>query len=486
MNILEKSVGFIDKHNLWTDDQKRQAKEILQKVEREHIHSIRIGWGDIHGIIRGKTISVEELKYTFRDGRDFQGCFGILDTTNHPCVAPFSDKAEAGIPELIGIPDTILVPDPSTFRIVPWAEGTASILSDLYFLNGKEAPFNTRGILRRQLAKAAAAGYATTMIGVELEFGIFKLLDPKLEPIRSGWPAQEPSVNLSCHGFQYLAEVTNDLVGDILHPLKANLEAYGLPLLTMEIEFGPSQYEVNLRPLPAMEAADAVLALRSAIKQVCRRKGYHASFMARTNLPNVFVSGWHLHQSLWTADEKSVFLNTSGPDPLSKVGMNYLGGILQHAPGTALLSTPTINGYKRQMPDSFAPTRACWDVENRGVMVRLLGGPGDPLSHIENRVGEPAANPYLYMAANLIAGLDGIKNKIDPGGRSLGGYAAMDRPPLPTNIIQAIAGLKEDAVVRQELGETFANLLIKMKEFEVNRFMTSVTDWEMREYFDTY
>ena len=483
--IISRSIGFIEKHNLWSDDQKRQADEVLKRVEKERVKSIRIGWGDMHGIIRGKTVSVEELGYAFKNGRDFQGAFGLLDTTNHPFVPAFAAEDQIGIPEMVGLPDMVLVPDPSTFRIVPWAEGTASILSDAYLLTGKPAPFDTRRILGDQLAKAAGDGY-NMYIGIELEFEIFKLLDAKLDPLLSGWPPQEPAVSLSCHGYNYLAEVTNDQLSDVLHPLKANLEAYGLPILTMEIEFGPSQFEVNLRPMPAMEAADAVLALRSAIKQVCRRHGYHATFMALTNLPNCFVSGWHLHQSLWTEDEKSVFINTEGPSVLSKVGMNYLGGILQHAPGTSLLSTPTINGYKRYKPDSFAPTRACWGVENRGVMCRVIGAPGDPLSHIENRAGEPGANPYLYFAAQLIAGRDGIKNNTDPGAPSIGGYAAEDRPKLPTTIMEAINGFKNDAFVRRELGDTFANLFLKSKEYEVMRFMTSVTDWEMREYFDVY
>lgn len=484
MNILEKSVGFIEKHGCWSEAQKKQAIEVLAKVEKEKIKSIRIGWGDVHGIIRGKTVSVEELKNCFRDGRDFQGCFGLLDPTNHPIYPPFSSKDEVGIPELIGLPDMVLVPDPSTFRVVPWVDGTASILSDAYFLNGKPAPFCTRRILREQIGKLAKDGYSM-MIGLELEFGIFKMLDPKLEAINSGWPPQAPSVNLSCHGYQYLSEVTADRLHDVLNELKTNLEAYGMPLLTMEIEFGPSQFEINLRPMPALEAADAVLAIRSCIKQICWRQGYHATFMARTNLPNCFVSGWHLHQSLWTiGDEKSAFLS---PDSLlSKLGMNFVGGIVEHAPGTSLLSTPTINGYKRYMPDSFAPTRACWGYENRGVMVRVLGGAGNPLSHIENRAAEPSANPYLYIAAQIIAGRDGVKKNIDPGKPTIGGYAAEDKPKLPMNIFEAIEGFKKDDVVKKELGETFANLLVKMKEFEVNRFMTSVTDWEMQEYFDMY
>ena len=153
---------------------------------------------------------------------------------------------------------------------------------------------------------------------------------------------------------------------------------------------------------------------RSAAKQVAQRHGYHATFMCRPRLANVMSSGWHLHQSL--KDRKThanAFMD--GREPLSAVGMHYMAGLLDHARGAAAFSTPTLNGYKRYRPFSLAPDRAIWGRDNRGVMVRVLGGPGDPATHLENRVGEPAANPYLYMASQIVSGLDGLDRKLDPG-----------------------------------------------------------------------
>ena len=184
--------------------------------------------------------------------------------------------------------------------------------------------------------------------------------------------------------------------------------ALGLPLRSLEVEFGPSQCEFTFGPLPGLEPADAMVLFRSAVKQVCRRHGYHATFMCRPKLPNVFPSGWHLHQSLRRARKgANAFMAKDDGEVLCAFGLHYLGGLLAHARASAAFTTPTINGYKRYRPFSLAPDRAIWGRENRGVMLRVLGGPDDA-TRIENRVGEPAANPYLYMASQILSGLDGI------------------------------------------------------------------------------
>ena len=156
---------------------------------------------------------------------------------------------------------------------------------------------------------------------------------------------------------------------------------------------------------------------RSAMKQVARRHGYLVSFMCRPRLPNTFASGWHLHQSL--LDRKSgrnLFVSSDKNELLSPLGRHYLAGLLAHARAAAAFTTPTINGYKRYHGiNSMAPIQAIWAKDNRGVMIRVLGEPGDPSTHLENRVGEPLANPYLYMASQIHAGLDGIARKLTPG-----------------------------------------------------------------------
>jgi glutamine synthetase len=226
---------------------------------------------------------------------------------------------------------------------------------------------------------------------------------------------------------------------------------------------------------------------RSAVKQVCRRHGYHATFMCRPRIPNVMSSGWHLHQSLRRrADGANAFAASEAGAWLSDTGRRFLGGLLAHARGGAALSTPTINGYRRYRPYSLAPDRAIWGRENRGAMVRVVsGGPGDPGTRLENRAGEPAANPYLYFASQIFAGLDGLERKLDPGPSADTPYEA-EAPPLPRSLGEALEALRADACLRDGLGSRFVDYFCRIKEAELARFQLEVTEWEHREYFEMF
>jgi glutamine synthetase len=477
------AVGFIEKHGLWTSDQHRQAEALLQRIEKEQIRNVRIGWGDQHGIVRGKTVTASEFASCLRSGKDFQLVTAIFDTTNHPIVPPFGAENHLNIPEMIGLPDGVLVPDPATFQILPWVEATGWILSDAYFRNGKPCPISTRQVLREQLAKLAGEGYQMT-VGLEFEFYVYKMLNPRLGAEDSGYPPAAPDVANIAHGYQYLTETRGDEVEPLYKLLQDNLVPLGLPLASLEDEWGPGQCELTFSPMPAMQAADASLLFRTAVKQICRRNGYHASFMAVPKIAHSFPSGWHMHQSL-TRDGGNMFMATAEPGPLSDVGMHYLGGLLAHARGTSLLTTPTINGYKRQRPDGFAPFKAAWALENRGAMLRVIGGPGDDASRIENRIGEPTANPYLYIASQIIAGRAGMNDKTDPGAPVTAAYLS-ERAVLPGSIMEALDAFRDDTVLRGELGESFHHYFHALKQFEINRFLSAVTDWEHQEYFEMF
>jgi glutamine synthetase len=172
-----------------------------------------------------------------------------------------------------------------------------------------------------------------------------------------------------------------------------------------------------------------------------------------------------------------------------------VGGLLQHAAAQCVFSTPTINGYKRFRPDSFAPDKITWALENRAAYIRVCSnGPGDEAAHIENRAGEPCANPYLYMTSQLIAGLDGIHNKIDPGPLDEQPYAG-DKPLLPRSLMQAMDELRASALFREALGNSFIDFLSMVKQSEIDAYLasvtgqdhlTNVTDWEHREYFELF
>jgi glutamine synthetase len=221
---------------------------------------------------------------------------------------------------------------------------------------------------------------------------------------------------------------------------------------------------------------------RGAVKQIARRHGYHATFMCRPKLPNVMSSGWHLHQSL-SRDGKNAFVAEA--EDLSPIGKSWLAGLLAHARGACALSTPTINGYKRYRPYTLAPDRVVWGKENRGALVRVIGGPGNPGTRIENRIGEPAANPYLYLASQIYSGLDGMTRKL-PLPPSADTPYETKAEPLPRTLGEALECLRQDELLRKAFGETFIDYYCRIKEAEIARFNSEVSEWEHREYFDLF
>jgi glutamine synthetase len=346
-------------------------------------------------------------------------------------------------------------------------------------------PFATRHLYKSVLDRLAQRGYKF-VAGLEVEFHIFRLDDPKMSPEHAGQPGQPPSVSLLSQGYQYLTEQRYDQMEPALEVIRRDVLALGLPLRSVEVEFGPSQCEFTFQPVKGLEAADNMVLFRSAVKQIARRHGYHATFMSRPKLPNVFASGWHLHQSLVAgASGENAFVAKEKSEVLSAFGRAYLAGLLEHARASAVFATPTINGYKRYRSYSLAPDRAIWGRDNRGVMIRVLGGAGDSATRLENRIGEPAANPYLYMASQNLSGLDGVDRKLDPGPSADTPYetrAAL----LPKSLREAVSALNDDAFFRQALGAEFVDYYVHIKNAEIERFEAEVSDWEHREYFEIF
>ena len=300
MDINELSVGkvgFVGEHHLHSDDQHRASERVAEQVRDAGLRQVRVSWGDQHGLVRGKSVMAEDFVRALRNGMDFQSATLIMDTTNNIFVPLFTEGGGFGLPEMTGYPDVVLVPDPLTFRVLPWAPDTGWVLSDMYFANGEPVPFSTRHIMRQALEDLRSEGY-DYLAGLEVEFYITKLEDPMLAPAQAGWPPDPPQVSTIAHGFQYLTESRNDEIDGILQLLLKTLEGVGLPLRSMEDEWGPGQCEFTFDPRVGLEAADNMLLFRTAVKQVCRRNGFHATFMTRPALPNFFSSGWHLHQSV--------------------------------------------------------------------------------------------------------------------------------------------------------------------------------------------
>jgi len=489
------SVSFVERHGLWTEGQARQAKAVGQAIKKNKLELVRFSFADQHGVLRGKTIMAADAPVMMQSGVTMTTTLLAKDTSHKTVYPVFTAGGGFAMAEMQGGGDFVMVADPATFQVLPWslnngAPNTGWLLCDIYFTNGKPVPFSTRQILRDALARLETEGF-DFLAGLEVEFHLFKLENPRLTPEDATWPPQAPEVSLLNQGYQYLTESRFDQIDAALEPIWRGVAALGMPLRSLEVELGPSQCEFTFRPQIGMAAADTMILFRAAAKQIARRNGYLASFMCRPGLPNLFSSGWHLHQSLIERKRRLNAFAGDVRDGLSAIGLNYLGGLLTHAQAAAAFATPTVNGYKRYRPYMLAPDRAIWARDNRGVMVRVFGQPGDPATHLENRVGEPTANPYLYLASQIYAGLDGIAQRRDPGPSADTPYEAK-APPLPKNLGEAIAALKASAVFRKNFGAAFVEYYAHIKEAEFARFkaesaeQADVTIWEQNEYFDLF
>ena len=478
-------MGFIEKFGLWTEEQQDAARAVLSRVRDEDLHSLRLSFVDQHGLLRGKTIAASGLPAAFEDGIRCVSTLLSKDTSGATVFAAFNADGGLGVAEMAGAADVVMVPDPTTFHVIPWADGTARVLCDLRFQNGEQVPFCSRGVFRTALDRAAAAGFAYRT-GLEIEFHLYRRAGhlPNADGIgRCVHPTPVEPIN---QGNQLLAEDLGDEVEPATRRIREVLDRMGIELRTIEIEYGANQLEVTLDPAVGLDSADAMVLLRSTIKQVARRSGYHATFMCRPQVPDSKSSGWHLHQGLLDgATGRNVFTPGDGEEPISALGRHFLAGQLAHASGACVFANPTINGYKRFQPYSMAPDRIAWARDNRGAMIRLVGSAADGNTHLENRVGESAANPYLYMASQLHSGLEGIDAAL-PVGPSADDPYTTEAGRLPASLGEAVGALEADVELTHAMGARFVSYYTALKRAEIARFERTVTDWEQREYFDLF
>jgi len=484
--------SFVGIHDLWSEEQAKVAEEVGKEITSRNLELVRFSFADQHGVLRGKTVAAGEAAKLMCNGVAMTSTLLAKDTSHRTVFPVFTPGGGFGMPEMEGAGDFLMIADPTTFRVLPWAPNTGWLLCDIYFPSGKPVPFSTRQIYRNALSRLADSGY-DFLAGLEVEFHLFKLENPKLAPADCTWPGEPPEVSFLHQGFQLLTEARSDQIEPVLEPFWRTITALGLPFRSLEVELGPSQCEFTFRPVAGLQAADMMVLFRSAMKQVARRQGLHCTFMCRPGLPNIFSSGWHLHQSL--LDRKTnanAFMSGDGAHVLSFLGQSYLAGLLANARAAAAFTTPTLNGYKRYRAYALAPDRVIWGQDNRGVMVRVLGGPGNPTTHLENRVGEPAANPYLYMAAQIVTGLDGVTRRLDPGPSADAPYE-IEAEPMPKSLGEALDALRASTCFRQALGDSFVDYYLRIKDAEIARYRAEekadtldVTRWEQKEYFDLF
>ena len=474
--------GFADRFAIYNDDQRRKIAEIIGRVETENIRSVRIGFADQHGVMRGKSFAASQIGALFASGMTAPSSL-LLKDLSHRTVLPVWQNESTGLAGLAGLGDIILMPDPDRFFTLDWLADTAWIQADIHHTDGTASPLDTRAIARRAVSRLEDAGYIFNA-GLEIEAHVYRLAGGELSAGDIGQPGSPPDVAPLNRGYQLLTEHYADGLEPVADIIRRCADGLGIPLRSIEVEFGPSQIEFTCGVRSGTGAADDMVLLRSALRQMLARHGYHISFMCRPGIEGSFASGWHLHQSLSDRAGKNMFVPADGQTP-SPAAAAWVAGLLHHAPAMTLFAVPTITGYKRFQAHSLAPERVSWSHDGRGALIRALWGTEDAASRIENRGGEPAANPYLYLASQIFAGHDGLASGLALPAMATDAYD-VELPKLPQSLAAAIDLTDSNSFARDAFGDLFIDVYGALKRAEIARHDAHVNDWEHREYFAAF
>jgi glutamine synthetase len=481
------------------DAAREQALQQTSRViDAAGLELVRFGWCDLHGVLRGKTLVASAAARALREGVGMVSTLMLKDTSDRTAFKVFEPGGTSDLPGFGFANNLLLLADPASFKQLPWTPATGWVRAQPWFQDGQAVELDTRRVLQRALAKLDEAGFAMKC-GLEVEFHIYRIdnTQAQLDPMQAAWPGPPPAVSLVHPGYNLLTEAWYDLAEEPMRIVQHTAQALGLPLLSLEVELGPSQVEAVFDVSDALTAADNMVLFRNAVKMALRRAGYHATFMCRPPFPNIMSSGWHLHQSLvdkrtgrnaFRREEPAAGTTVAQASyTLSDTGEHYLAGLLEHARGMAVFCTPTANGYGRFRPNALAPQSVLWGRDNRGAMLRVVGECGDESTRIENRIGEPAANPYLYLASQIHAGLDGIARQLKAPAATDAPYAGAGEQ-LPTSLGQALEALRADATLCEAFGAPFIDYFSRIKQSERERFDAAEDkdEFQRREYFGRF
>lgn len=433
-------------------------EDVLEAVNERDVKFIRTQFTDTLGIIKSWAIPAEQLEEAFENGVMFDGS---------------SIQGFTGIEES----DMKLALDPSTFRILPWrpvAGAVARILGDVYLPDGQRFKGDPRYVLKCAIQEAEKMGYSMN-VGPELEFFLFKL-------DANG----NPTTELTDQG-GYFDFAPLDRAQDVRRDIDYALEHMGFQIEASHHEVAPSQHEIDFRFGDVLSTADNVVTFKYVVKSIAYHKGYYATFMPKP-LFGVNGSGMHTNQSLFK-NGKNAFYDLDTPTQLSQEAMYYIGGLLEHIREFTAITNPVVNSYKRIVPGYEAPVYITWSATNRSSLIRIPATRGNG-TRVELRCPDPACNPYLAFALMLRAGLDGIKNKIDPGEpTNVNIFHLTDKErekrgirSLPADLKGAIDEMRGSTFVKEVLGEHVFNQYICAKEMEWDEYKVIVHPWELNKY----
>ena len=436
---------------------REQAKEyVLTTVRENDVKFIRLWFTDILGALKGFVITAQELEEALEQGVGFDGS----------AIEGFARVDEN---------DMVAMPDPSTFRILPWRprkNAVARMICDVVTPSWEPFQGDSRFVLKRNLSKAADMGF-TYYVGPELEFFYFKNSEGTEVLDQGGYFDQTPL----------------DLATELRRETILTLEEMGIAVEFSHHEVARSQHEIDLRYSDALTMADNVMTHRLVIKEVAMRHGLYATFMPKP-LAGSNGSGMHVHQSLFKGNENAFF--SDNEDHLSSDAKHFVAGLMYHAAAITSVTNQWVNSYKRLVPGYEAPIYISWAKVNRSDLIRIPSykeGRQESV-RIEYRAPDPSCNPYLAFSVMLAAGLDGIKNQLpipDPIHKDVNGMTDAERDEkgigvLPSTLWEAILITEKSELVKEALGEHVFESFIQNKKIEWNQYKAQVTNYELQRY----
>ncbi len=439
------------------------AAEVIAFVEEHDIRFVRLWFTDILGQLKSFSVNKSELTDAFEGGMGFDGS----------SITGFNAIEES---------DMIAMPDPSTFKVLPWrpeASGVARMFCDIQTPERKPYEGDPRHVLRRALERAERMGFDAFNVGPELEFFYF----------RSARPADGGPPEILDEG-GYFDLTTLDAGSDVRRETVLALEQLGIHVEYTHHEVGPSQHEIDMRYAPALKMADDCMTYRITVKEYAMKYGWHATFMPKP-LFGENGSGMHTHQSLFRG-ERNAFYDADDQYFLSDVGKAFIAGQLRHAREISSIFAQWVNSYKRLVPGYEAPVYCAWSRRNRSALVRVpLYHPGkEQATRMELRCPDPACNPYLTFAALLQAGLEGIEQGYElpePMEKNLYHLSPDERrrlgiEQLPETLGEAVELTAESELALRTLGEHMFNRFVEIKRKEWDDYRVQVTQWELDRY----
>ena len=438
------------------------SADVLELARATDVRFLRLQFTDIMGVNKNVEIPSSQFQKALEGDMMFDGS----------SIEGFVRIEES---------DMLLAPDLSTFRVFPWGDDhnrVGRLICDINMPDGSPFPGDPRGVLKRQIARAAAMGYAMNA-GMEAEFFLFKR-----------GPDGEPTTVTHDVG-AYFDLTPVDLGEDARRAIVEVLEQMGFEVEAAHHEVAHGQHEIDFRYADALTTADNIATFRFVVRHVAREFGMHASFMPKP-IYGQNGSGMHTHQSLFRGGENA-FHDPGAQWQLSPVALHYIGGLLKHARGMCAITNPLVNSYKRLVPGFEAPVNVAWSMRNRSPMIRIPERRGLG-TRCELRMPDPSANPYLALAVMLAAGLDGVETSADyrePVNENIWEMSHRERrrlriDDLPHDLNEACDELEKDRVILEALGDHIATHFLQAKREEWREYISQVSAWELEQYLAKY